>query len=122
MIEMVEISKYKKLNYLIKIYNLILKDNNSFNKQKIHNLYNYLKFSSYLHKSVNHRLKLIFNHYKKLNKKPYMYHFYNNDLYESTNLEIIIHYKFHNYYKNIILDNWQEFTHMINYFLSKYIY
>ncbi len=122
MIEMVEISKSKKLNSLIQIYKLILKDNNSFNRKNIHNLYNYLKFSSYLHESVNNRIKIIFNHYKNLDKKAYMYHFYNNDLYESTNLEIIIHYKFHNYYKNIILDNWHEFTHMINYFLSKYIY
>lgn len=119
---MIEISKIKKLNSLIKIYGFILKDNNSFNKKKIHDLYNYLKFSSYLHKSVNNRIKLIFNHFKKLNKNAYMYDFYNNDLYESTNLEIIIHYRFHNYYKNIILDNWQEFTHIINYFLCKYIY
>lgn len=122
MIELIELSKSKKLNYLIPICKLILKDNNSFNRKNIHNLYNYLKFSSYLHKSVNDRIKLISNHYKKLNKKAYMYHFYNNHLYESTNLEIIIHYKFHNYYKNIILHNWQEYAYIINYFLSKYIY
>lgn len=122
MIELVEISKSKKLNYLINVHELILKDNNTFNKKKIDNLYNYLKFSYYLHKTVNQRLKLIFNHYKKLNKKAYMYHFYDNNLYESINLEIIIHYQFHKYYKNIILQNWKEFEYIINYFISKYIY
>ena len=122
MIELVEISSSKKLNYLINVYKLILEDNNTFNKKKIDNLYNYLKFSYYLHKRVNQRLKLIFNHYKNLNKKAYMYHFYDNNLYESINLEIIIHYQFHKYYKNIIFQNWKEFDHIINYFISKYIY
>lgn len=121
MIELVLISKLKKLNYLIPVYNHILNDNNNFKKTHIQILYNYLNFSNDLHKTVNNRIKLIYEHYQKLNKTYFKKDFFDFNLFDDTISEILIIYKFQKYYLSIIEHNWILFIPLINYFIVKYL-
>lgn len=119
MIEMVEIPKIKKLNYLILLSDKIKKDDNLYDKNKLNILIHYLNYSNYLHESVNKRIKLIYN-FNKENKKYYNFH--DNLIFNETILEIKIFLEFQKYYKNIIMKNWNTFNPMINNFILKYYY
>lgn len=121
MIELVSISKLKKLNYLIPVYNNILNDNNNFKKENIQILYNYLIFSNDLQKTVNNRIKLIYEHYQKINKTYFKQDFFNFNLFDHTISEILIIYKFQKYYLSKIKNNWILFIPLINYFIVKYL-
>ena len=121
MIELVSISKLKKLNYLIPVYYNILNDNNNFKKVHVQILYNYLNFSNDLHKSVNNRIKLIYEHYQKLNKICLKQDFLDFNLFDHTISEILIIYRFQKYYLSIIENNWTLFIPLINYFIVKYL-
>ena len=93
MIEMVNISKNEKLNYLLNIHELTL--NNIKNPSKnIIIILNYLNYSKCLHKTVNKRIQLINNYLIQLNIKPFFYHFYNQQLFQDTIFDILIYLKF----------------------------
>ena len=118
MVEMVEIPKIKKLNYLISVSDKIKNDINTFNKNKLNILIHYLNYSNYLHQSVNKRIKLIYDFNIK-NKKYYNFH--DTLIFNETILEIKIFLEFQKYYKNIIMENWNSFNPLINQFISKYL-
>ena len=118
---MVNISKNKKLNYLLNIDEFIL--NNIKNPSKnIIIIINYLNYSKSLHKVVNKRIQLINNYLIPLNIKPCFYHFYKQELFEKTISDMLLYLKFQKYYLNIILKNWNLFNPIINELISKYLY
>lgn len=118
MIEMVEIPKIKKLNYLIFLSDKLKRDINIFDKNKLNILIHYLNYSNYLHKSVNRRIKLIYNY--NLNNKTNL-NFFDNLIFSEIILEIKIYLKLQKFYKNIIFQKWHFFNPLINYFMIKYL-
>ena len=117
---MISISKNKKLNYLLKLDTKTLNKIN-FTSKNMKTIQYYIKYSKYLHNTVNQRIKLICNYYKSLNKKSYYYDFYNEHLFSENILEILIYLKFQNYYLDIILNNWNIFNPIINNFITQYL-
>ena len=117
MVEMEEIPKITKLNYLISVSDKIKNDINTFNENKLNILIYYLIFSKYLHQSVNKRIKLIYNY--NLKNKTNL-NFFDNLIFSEIILEIRIYLKLQKYYKNIIFQQWNLFNPMINYFMIKY--
>lgn len=117
MVEMIEIPKIKKLNYLISVSDEIKNDKHIFEEVNLNILIHYLIFSKYLHQSVNRRIKLIYNY--NLNNKTNI-NFFDNLIFSEIILEIRIYLKLQKYYKNIIFQQWHLFNPMINYFMIKY--
>jgi hypothetical protein len=118
MIEMAEIPKIKKLNYLISFSDKIKRDIDIFDKNKLNILIHYLNYSNYLHQSVNRRIKLIYT-YNLKNKTNF--DFYDILLFNEIILEIKIYLKLQKFYKNIIFQKWYFFNHLIKYFMIKYL-
>tara|TARA_Y200000002_G_scaffold372775_1_gene371003 strand:+ start:815 stop:1180 length:366 start_codon:yes stop_codon:yes gene_type:complete len=121
MIEMIEVTQIKKLNYLIKIYKIIKTDKNHFHKEYINILFNYLKLCNDIHFLVNKRINLIINHFNKINKKCFVYNFYDIMLFNKSLLDIKKAYQDQEYYLNIIIKKWSIFNKIINHFISIYL-
>jgi len=117
MIELTKIQKTYKLDLLLKKYKEVIYKNDFLNHQDLINEFKTIQ--SYIQSRYTID-RLVKKRYMNLEKQNLNINYFNNlTLFKQNVLEIYINVKFCNYYKNIILSQWEKYESIIDYFNKK---